>query len=299
MISYENARLKWDARLLANQEYKRLIHKLNYNEGATPEDVHRLAQVYSETLSKTLDEIITPNMLVEGKVPADFANNVVSRLMKLLHDRVQTACTTLQKQVNEKKKLGVQPVGADYEAGRVEGLLNKLIAQDYALSKWAIDTPVTENLALNTIDNFCEKNLERNNKAGIPMGIRRVLHPTKTTCKWCESLQGDYEYPAPKDVYRRHVNCRCITYTIYPKGVQDVWSKKTYNKNVPNAEVAEEIASRNADRDQLKKKQQDYRKAKALEEERAQTYAELIAIGKERGYKDPRGWAWHIYNSRK
>lgn len=299
MISYDQARLKWDAKLLKNNRYKQLIHKLNYNEGATPEDVHELAEIYSETLAQTLQEITTPSMLENGKVPADFANNVVGRLMHLLHSRVQGDSLTLQKQVNKRKNVGVQPVTADYDAGRVEGILNRLIAQEYESIKWITDVPVIENFALNTISNFCEKNLERNAKAGVPMGIRRILNPSKTTCKWCESLQGDYNYPAPREVYKRHVNCRCLTYTIYPKGVQDVWSKTMYSNDTPQDAVLDDIAKRNADRDRMKAKQAAYRKAKALEVERAKTYAELIEIGRQRGYKNPKGWAWNVYQNRK
>lgn len=298
MIDYDKARLKWDAKLLKNSEYKKIKHKLNYNKGATPEEVHQLAVIYSETLAETIEEI-TPGNLVNGKVPAEFANNVLSRLMHLLHDRVQDDSLLLQKQVNAKKQIGVEPVIADYETGRVEGILDRLIAQEYASIKWITETPVMENLALNSISNFCERNLERNAKAGVPMGIKRVLHPTESTCKWCASLEGEYEYPAPRDVYRRHVNCRCITYTIYPKGVQDVWSKTMYTKDTPNAEVMADIARRNADREQLKAKQAAYRNAKALETAKAKTMQELIEIGKQRGYPNPRGWAWNVYNNRK
>ena len=47
-------------------------------------------------------------------------------------------------------------------------------------------------------------------------------------CKWCKSLVGSYSYPdVPKDVYRRHQNCRCTVEYIPKKGVrQDVHTKK-------------------------------------------------------------------------
>lgn len=59
--------------------------------------------------------------------------------------------------------------------------------------------------------------------------IRRTS--VSDTCNWCKNLAGTYEYPdnVPKDVYRRHENCRCqVTYD--PKDgshkVQDFYSKK-------------------------------------------------------------------------
>lgn len=50
---------------------------------------------------------------------------------------------------------------------------------------------------------------------------------------------------------------------------------------------------------ELKKIEELKKKEKRKEQGRAQTYEELVAIGEERGYKNPRGWAYRIISSRK
>lgn len=299
MSNYDTLRLKWDKKLINNSTYARLMNKLNVKKTATPEDVHRLAEIYAETLADTLGADITPEMLVKGRLPKEYANDTVGRLMALLHGRVQQNCLTLQMQVNQKKGLGIKPVKADYSADRVMGILDRLIAEQYENIKWIIESPVLSNFALNTIDTFCEKNIERANQAGVPMKLRRVLQPNKNTCRWCTGLAGEYEYPAPREVYKRHVNCRCITYTIYPGGVQDVWSKTEYDSNKPIDAVMQDIDQRNKDRDQLKQKQMVYRREKQQELSKANTMKELIQFAEKYGYDNPRGWAWHYYNARR
>ena len=297
MISYDNARLKWDKKLVNNAQYMKVLKKINVTKDVTAEEVHWYASFLAETLSQVLHDSITPDMLVNGKVPAEFANNTISHLMQILHSRVQQACIALQTQVNERKKLGLKPLEADYEAGRVEGILNRLIAEYYDDIDWVLDAPV-ENFSLNSISNFCEKNLEAANRAGIPMSLERRLNPSEATCEWCAMLAGTYEYPAPKDVYRRHVNCRCVVLTKYPHGTQDVWSKSTFSNNAPNNEVVEQILKNNKERDKMRRDQEAWRKARADEVANAKTMKELIEIAKKRGYDNPRGWAYHQYFSR-
>ncbi|WP_205422898.1 hypothetical protein [Granulicatella sp. zg-ZJ] len=51
---------------------------------------------------------------------------------------------------------------------------------------------------------------------------------TGNCCDWCRNLAGVYDYPkVPKDVYRRHGNCRCtVDYKPGDGKKQNVWSKK-------------------------------------------------------------------------
>ena len=41
------------------------------------------------------------------------------------------------------------------------------------------------------------------------------------------------------------------------------------------------------------------KKKARMEQGMAKTMEDLIKIAKQRGYKNPRGWAWYIYNSRR
>ena len=55
-----------------------------------------------------------------------------------------------------------------------------------------------------------------------------------------QSGRSIYYADAPKDVYRRHANCKCIVLCRTEKGTyQDVWSKKEY-KTQREARIAKE-----------------------------------------------------------
>jgi len=70
------------------------------------------------------------------------------------------------------------------------------------------------------------ENAEFHYKSGMSPKI--IRKETGKCCKWCKNLVGTYRYPdVPKDVYRRHQNCRCTVEYIPKKGVrQDVHTKK-------------------------------------------------------------------------
>ena len=80
-----------------------------------------------------------------------------------------------------------------------------------------------KNISRNYIDEFVETNAEFRAKAGLREKIIRSTNGK--CCKWCDKLAGIYDYPAPKDVYRRHDNCDCTVTYISEKGAQDVHTK--------------------------------------------------------------------------
>ena len=80
-----------------------------------------------------------------------------------------------------------------------------------------------KSISRNYIDEFVEPNAEFRAKAGLREKIIRSTNGK--CCKWCDKLAGIYDYPAPKDVYRRHDNCDCTVTDISEKGAQDVHTK--------------------------------------------------------------------------
>lgn len=295
MKNYIDIRMEWDRKLMKSSFYKDVIRRLNYGERVTPEEVHKLATLYASTLSDTLNRNIKPTDLLDGKLPKDIANDVVGPLMGVLHERVNDASYKLQQTVNRRKGLGLNPVNSDYDTSRVNGILNRLVTEPFEDCKWLLVSPV-ENFALNTIDTFCQKNLEATVRAGVPMGL--VRKDEFGACKWCRALVGEYSYPAPSDVYRRHENCRCVTYTIYPKGTKDVWSKTEFEGDTSEQEVQDRIRALNMERDSMRKRQRAWRRAQQEEVDNAKSMKDLIALGKKRGYSNPQGWAYHVWKGR-
>ena len=66
-----------------------------------------------------------------------------------------------------------------------------------------------ENFSQAVVDATLQENVDFQGRAGLsPRIIRRS---ESGVCKWCRALAGVYDYPdVPRDVYRRHENCRCV-----------------------------------------------------------------------------------------
>lgn len=294
MKDHRDLRIEWDAKLLKSAKYKNFVKKRR-NGTLKPEDVHDYAVLLSNTLTEVLKKNFGEELTDDDFITSEMANELISPLIRTLHGRVNLASKELQESVNKRMKLGLKPLDAEYNAERVEGLLNKIIAERFGEAAKLLDLPI-ENIALNTISEFCETNIRATNKVGIPMKLRRIA--TAGCCPWCGNLSRDFDYPAPKEAYQRHEGCRCVTYTIYPNGKRgDVWNKVAYDSSADEKQIQEEIRARTKDLEQMKKRQKAWRKqtrAEMLaEEENAKSMKELIAIAEKRGYNNPRGWAYH------
>ena len=97
----------------------------------------------------------------------------------------------------------------------------------------------TYTTAQSYYDSFVETNCMMKASAGInQMIIRRQLG---RCCDWCARLAGSYEIAdAPKDIYKRHRNCRCLVTSKNASGYTDVWSKKQFTLQRKAREKREE-----------------------------------------------------------
>ncbi len=79
------------------------------------------------------------------------------------------------------------------------------------------------------VDSFIEENVKLRNKMGVhSVIIRQVLG---NCCEWCQNLAGTYDADdAPRDIYRRHDNCKCMVVFKSDKGkYTDAWTKQEFN----------------------------------------------------------------------
>lgn len=86
-----------------------------------------------------------------------------------------------------------------------------------------------ENINQSMYDDWVEENTRFRAQAGLKAFIiRREVY---RCCDWCRSLSGIFEYGTePKDIYKRHDNCKCLVTFKSERGTyQDVWSKKEFN----------------------------------------------------------------------
>lgn len=197
---FEGARL--DSEVL-----KDLLSKLHHSK-ASYLDANQYAIEIGEILSKALGASLTNETLPDGKMYYNIAQRVLTDVLGRNHELVSDYTEQVQKNLNSEAKIGLAAQVPELNQDRIDGLVNRLASEEsFDDVKWLLDDPIV-NFSQSIVDDSIRKNVEFHHKVGLsPKIVRRVVgHP----CKWCKSLEGSYNYPEiPKDIYRRHGNCRC------------------------------------------------------------------------------------------
>lgn len=85
-----------------------------------------------------------------------------------------------------------------------------------------------ENICCSFFDEFQKENAEKSSDMGLKAVV--IREEVFNCCDWCKEVAGVYDYDdVPRDVYRRHDNCRCMV--LFKRGKEpfaDVWSKRTH-----------------------------------------------------------------------
>lgn len=215
---FEGARL--DSEVL-----KDLLSKLQHSK-ASYLDANQYAIEIGEILSKTLGASLTNEMLPNGKMYYNIAQRVLTDVLGRNYELVSDYTEQVQKNLNSEAKIGLAAQVPELNQDRIDGIVNRLASEEsFDDIKWLIVDPIVI-FSQSIVDDSIRKNAEFHHKVGLsPKIVRRVVgHP----CKWCKSLEGSYNYPeVPKDIYRRHGNCRC-TVDYHPGNgkKQNVHTKK-------------------------------------------------------------------------
>lgn len=99
------------------------------------------------------------------------------------------------------------------------------------------DRDTFDRLLGQTVDNICQSFLDdwthENARLSASAGLRATITREEVSkcCDWCRKLAGTYEYGTePKDIYRRHDNCKCaVVFKRDKEPYQDAWTKKKYS----------------------------------------------------------------------
>ena len=197
---FEGARL--DSEVL-----KDLLSKLHHSK-ASYLDANQYAIEIGEILSKALGASLTNETLPDGKMYYNIAQRVLTDVLERNYELVSDYTEQVQKNLNSEAKIGLAAQVPELNQDKIDGLVNRLASEEsFDDVKWLLDDPIV-NFSQSIVDDSIRKNVEFHHKVGLsPKIVRRVVgHP----CKWCKSLEGSYNYPeVPKDIYRRHGNCRC------------------------------------------------------------------------------------------
>lgn len=200
-------RSEFEGARLDSEVLKDLLSKLHHSK-ASYLDANQYAIEIGEILSKALGASLTNETLPDGKMYYNIAQRVLTDVLGRNHELVSDYAEQVQKNLNSEAKIGLAAQVPELNQDRIDGLVNRLASEEsFDDVKWLLDDPIV-NFSQSIVDDSIRKNVEFHHKVGLsPKIVRRVVgHP----CKWCKSLEGSYNYPeVPKDIYRRHGNCRC------------------------------------------------------------------------------------------
>lgn len=198
---------KFEGARLDSEVLKDLLSKLHYSK-ASYLDANQYAIEIGEILSKALGASLTNETLPDGKMYYNIAQRVLTDVLGRNYELVSDYTEQVQKNLNSEAKIGLTAQVPELNQDRIDGLVNRLASEEsFDDVKWLLDDPIV-NFSQSIVDDSIRNNMEFHHKVGLsPKIVRRVVgHP----CKWCKSLEGSYNYPeVPKDIYRRHGNCRC------------------------------------------------------------------------------------------
>lgn len=195
-------------------------------------DGHELAVVRGELLSETLQSVITPSVLPDGRLYFNIANRTVRPMLEDNYAAVNEAASLIQTTLDQKDGIGLRPVRATFAEGRVAGLIDKL-SDENAITEAALKflgEPVV-NCTESFFDDYIMANASARSRAGMTVRLERKLGASemrsyragrktrayRVPCSYCRGLAGSYEFSTPSEasyLFARHESCRCIiTYT--------------------------------------------------------------------------------------
>ncbi len=177
---------------------------------------------------------MTGAILPDGKMYYNIASRLLEPVLRRNYELISDYAGQVQDNLNAEAGLHLQVAKTTLNQDRINGLVNRLASEDdFDAVKWLLGDPIV-NFSQSVVDDSIKANAESHLAKGLRPKIVRKL--AGKPCKWCTSLAGTYEYDeAPKDIYRRHENCRCtVDYRTADGMSKNVWSKKT-NKTPRNS----------------------------------------------------------------
>ena len=193
---------------------------------ATYKTANEFAIEIGDILSNALGASLSADKLPDGKMYYNIAQRLLTDVLGRNHELVSGYASDVQKNLNDKAKIGLKVQVPELNLDRIAGIVNRFSSEEnFEDVSWLLGEPIV-NFTQSIIDDSIQKNAEFHHRSGLQPEIVRKSY--FHCCEWCQEVQGNYKYPrVPKDVYRRHQHCRCIL-DYDPKNgkTQNVWTKK-------------------------------------------------------------------------
>ena len=198
MSDYEQLKAAIDAKMSTNPQIRHIL-KLLENGKATFNDSAKYAQILSHLLGRELASQILGLSDREG---------TTTQLLRGAYDEVNGLCSQVQRSLDKKAGIGLNPKQAPFPAERVEQYAHSLVdptVEDKVIKRRA--GAGSETITKSYHDDFIETNAEFREDAGMKCYIIRM---GTDCCQWCSDVAGKYEMKdQPQGIFRRHDNCDC------------------------------------------------------------------------------------------
>lgn len=214
-----------------NQRISEIQSKID--EGvATYKEANEYAIEVGEMLASAFQNNLSSAVLPNGQMYYNIAQKVIRPNMLNNYDLVTAVTNNIQAALNKAANIGIKAITPQLNEDKVDGIVRKISnAEQFDDVAAVLNEPIV-TFTQSIIDDAIKANAEFQSKAGLQPKIVRTM--AGGCCKWCQEVAGTYRYPdeVPKDVYRRHQNCRC-TVEFHPKDgkVQNVHSKRWVNSS--------------------------------------------------------------------
>lgn len=192
-------------------------------------DANEYAKVHGDIVAKVFSGISSAD-LPDGKMYYNIAKRTIEPVMQETYEKIANMGVATQTVLNQNAHIGIKAIKPELNQDRIDGILNRVSTEDvFDDIKWILNEPV-KVFAISIIDDAVNRNADFHYRAG--MDPRIIRKATGKCCKWCREVAGTYVYPdVPKDVFRRHDNCRCVVEYFPGEGKkQNVHTKKWKNE---------------------------------------------------------------------
>lgn len=221
--------------------FEELEKKINSGH-ATYADVLKYAQTTGREigveLARELQAVLAENA-EQYLLDVEEARRIIAPAMRKNHEKVTEATSRVQKQINERMGLGLNPVEPEYNRSYENGLIYIAAKPEKTETFWTNAFPQSvENMSMATVDDALRENAGFHRKSGIRTRVQR--YPVGNCCEWCQGLAGIYVYDdvykKGDDVWRRHKNCDCCIDYVEDGKVEAVYNYREKNTTAGKAQ---------------------------------------------------------------
>ncbi|PKY92993.1 hypothetical protein [Facklamia hominis] len=208
------------------------IKKKIQNKTATYHEANQFSIEVGEALAKVFQEHLSEDQLPNGRMYYNIAKKVVDPMMHQNYDLIAENTSDIQNLLNRQANLSLKAIKHPINQDKIDGIVQRLAdSEKFDDIKWILKEPIV-NFSQSIVDDSIQANADFQYDSGLkPKIIRRA---NSGCCDWCSEVAGTYDYSKniPRDVFRRHRNCRCsVEYLPGDGRRQNVHTKKYKEEN--------------------------------------------------------------------